>query len=31
MQGPASQFIPDAAEAAYVGVPGALIWDLLRD
>jgi SAM-dependent methyltransferase len=31
MQGPASQFIPDATEAAYVGVPGALIWDLLRD
>jgi hypothetical protein len=30
MQGPASQFIPDAAAAAYVGVPGALIWDLLR-
>lgn len=30
MQGPASQFIPDAATAAYVGVPGALIWDLVR-
>lgn len=30
MQGPASQFIPDAAAAAYVGVPGALIWDLVR-
>jgi SAM-dependent methyltransferase len=30
MQGPASSFIPDAAEAAYVGVPGALIWDLDR-
>jgi ubiquinone/menaquinone biosynthesis C-methylase UbiE len=31
MQGPASSFIPDAAEAAYVGVPGALIWELDRD
>jgi ubiquinone/menaquinone biosynthesis C-methylase UbiE len=31
MQGPASQFIPDAAAAAYVGVPGALIWDLVRN
>ena len=30
MQGPASQFIPAAAAAAYVGVPGALVWDLLR-
>jgi len=30
MQGPASSFIPDAAEAAYVGVPGALIWELDR-
>lgn len=30
MQGPASRFIPDAAAAAYVGVPGALIWDLVR-
>ena len=28
MQGPASSFIPDAAEAAFVGVPAALIWDL---
>jgi ubiquinone/menaquinone biosynthesis C-methylase UbiE len=28
MQGPASTFIPAAAEAAYVGVPGALIWEL---
>jgi SAM-dependent methyltransferase len=28
MQGPASSFIPEAAEAAYVGVPGALIWEL---
>ena len=26
----ASQFIPDAAAAAYVGVPGALIWDLVQ-
>jgi ubiquinone/menaquinone biosynthesis C-methylase UbiE len=31
MQGPASSFIPHAAEAAYVGVPGALIWELARD
>ena len=30
MQGLASQFIPDAAAAAYIGVPGALIWDLVR-
>jgi SAM-dependent methyltransferase len=30
MQGPASQFIPDAAAGAYVGLPGALIWDLVR-
>jgi SAM-dependent methyltransferase len=28
MQGLASSFIPDAAEAAFVGVPGALIWEL---
>jgi ubiquinone/menaquinone biosynthesis C-methylase UbiE len=31
MQGPASTFIPKAAEAAYVGVPGVLIWELDRD
>jgi SAM-dependent methyltransferase len=31
MQASASSFIPDATEAAYVGVPGALIWDLDRD
>ena len=31
MQGPASIFIPDAAEAAFVGVPGALIWELEAD
>jgi hypothetical protein len=31
MQGPASHFIPAAAAAAYVGVPGALIWDLVRN
>jgi ubiquinone/menaquinone biosynthesis C-methylase UbiE len=30
MQGPASQFIPDATAAAYVGLPGALIWELVR-
>jgi hypothetical protein len=31
MQGPASSFIPSAAEAAYVGLPGALIWELDRE
>jgi ubiquinone/menaquinone biosynthesis C-methylase UbiE len=31
MQGPASTFIPAAAEAAYVGLPGALVWELERD
>ena len=31
MQGPASSFIPHAAEAAYVGIPGALIWELACD
>ena len=30
MQGPASSFIPEAAAAAYVGLPGALVWDLHR-
>jgi len=30
MQGPASDFIPDAAAAAFVGVPGALVWNLVR-
>jgi len=30
MQGPASDFIPDAAVAAFAGVPGALVWDLVR-
>jgi SAM-dependent methyltransferase len=30
MQGPATQFIPDATAAAYVGLPGALIWELVR-
>ena len=30
MQGPAAQFIPDATAAAYVGLPGALIWELVR-
>jgi SAM-dependent methyltransferase len=30
MQGPAAQFVPAAADAAYVGLPGALIWDLER-
>ena len=31
MQGPASSFIPDAAQAAFVGVPAALIWELEQD
>jgi SAM-dependent methyltransferase len=31
MQGPATMFVPDAAQAAYVGVPGALIWELSRE
>ena len=31
MQGPASSFIPEATQAAFVGVPGALIWDLDKD
>jgi ubiquinone/menaquinone biosynthesis C-methylase UbiE len=30
MQGFATRFIPDAARAAFVGVPGALIWQLVR-
>jgi ubiquinone/menaquinone biosynthesis C-methylase UbiE len=30
MQGPATQFVPDATTAAYVGLPGALIWELVR-
>jgi hypothetical protein len=30
MQGPAAQFIPDAAAAAYIGVPGAVVSDLVR-
>jgi len=30
MQGPATPVIPDATAAAYVGLPGALIWELVR-
>lgn len=30
MQGPATAFLPDAASAAYLGLPMALIWDLRR-
>jgi ubiquinone/menaquinone biosynthesis C-methylase UbiE len=30
MQGPASTFIPEATEAAYLGMPAALVWDLTR-
>ena len=29
-QGMAAQFIPEATEAAFVGLPGALIWQLAR-
>jgi ubiquinone/menaquinone biosynthesis C-methylase UbiE len=30
MQGMAAQFIPEATQAAFVGLPGALIWQLER-
>jgi SAM-dependent methyltransferase len=30
MQGPASTFIPGATQAAYLGMPAALVWDLTR-
>ena len=30
MQGPAAAFVPAAAEAAYLGLPMALVWDLRR-
>jgi hypothetical protein len=30
MQGPATQFIPDATAVAYIGLPGTLIWELAR-
>jgi len=30
MQGPAATFVPRAAQAAFLGVPMALIWDLRR-
>ena len=30
MQGPATAFLPEAASAAYLGLPMALIWDLRR-
>jgi ubiquinone/menaquinone biosynthesis C-methylase UbiE len=30
MQGLAHHFVPDATNAAYAGLPGALIWDLAR-
>ena len=29
-RGMAARFIPEAAEAAFVGLPGALIWQLAR-
>jgi SAM-dependent methyltransferase len=28
MQGPAATFVPDAARAAYLGLPMALVWEL---
>jgi SAM-dependent methyltransferase len=31
MQGPASSFVPRAADAAYLGLPGALVWALVRE
>jgi ubiquinone/menaquinone biosynthesis C-methylase UbiE len=30
MQGMAAQFIPEATQAAFVGLPGALVWQLRR-
>jgi hypothetical protein len=30
MQGMAAQFIPEATRAAFVGLPGALVWQLTR-
>jgi ubiquinone/menaquinone biosynthesis C-methylase UbiE len=30
MQVPAATFVPDAVQAAYIGLPGALIWELRR-
>jgi hypothetical protein len=30
MQGLAAQFIPEATSAAFVGLPGALIWQVRR-
>jgi hypothetical protein len=30
MQGMGAQFVPEAARAAFVGLPGALVWRLRR-
>jgi hypothetical protein len=30
MQGPAAAFVPEATRAAFVGLPGALVWLLIR-
>jgi hypothetical protein len=30
MQGMAAQFIPEATQAAFAGLPGALVWQLRR-
>jgi hypothetical protein len=30
MQGMAARFIPEATQAAFAGLPGALIWQLER-
>jgi hypothetical protein len=30
MQGPAHLFVPEATIAAFRGLPGALVWDLVR-
>ncbi|HUF84213.1 MAG TPA: methyltransferase type 11, partial [Acidimicrobiia bacterium] len=30
MQGPAHHFVPEATVAAFRGLPGALVWELVR-
>ena len=31
MQQPAAAYLPRATQAAYLDVPGALVWDLAKD
>jgi hypothetical protein len=31
MQQPAAAFAPEATEAAYLGLPAALVWDLVSE